>query len=215
MKDGFTKNFIILFSGNSLGQIIPFLFASLLGRLFDANEMAVYANFLALVSLISIVGSARYEKALVLPAEKEKAMNLLSLSLRILIVVTLISFFLYFFRSSVDTFYEKVKMSHVMIFVVIAIPLFTLNNLFTDWLVRVGKFKAITISGIARSVFVNLFGIFFGYFSYGAEGLIYGALIGYAVSFVLMLISSLNDFDFSLVSPQGRKSVAKEYKDFP
>lgn len=212
---GFSRNFLVLFSGNSIGQLLPFLFGPFIGRLFTDEDQAIFANFLALSGMISIIGSARYEKAIVLPKQKDKAMNLVSLSIRIILVVSILSCLLYVFRYPIDSFYEKGKMSEYMYLVVLAIPIYAAANLMSEWLIRNRKFKSITYTGIARSAFISIFTILFGYVSFGASGLILGTIVGLLIYLVLMIIASYTEFDFSLVSRNGRLEVAKEFKDFP
>lgn len=211
----FSKNFLILFSGNGIGQLLPILFAPILGRLFTEEDIAVQTNFLAIVGLISIISGGRYEKAFVLPADKSKAMNLFGLASRITIVLSVLSLGFYFFRNELDALYDDGKMADYMIFVFVAVPIYGFTNILNDWLVKAGLYKSITTSGIARSAFVSLFSVLFGYLSFGASGLIFGALIGMFVAVIMMFISARDSLDFSLISKSGMRDVAGEYKDFP
>lgn len=211
----FSKNFLILFSGNGVGQILPLLFLPILSRLFLEEEMGTLANFIALAGMISIIAGGRYEMAIVLPAEKTKAMNLFSLATRITIVVTILSILFYFFRDQIGIFYKDARMPDLMLFLILSIPLYGFTNLLTQWLNRESKYKALTYSGIARSAFGSIFSILFGYAAMGAFGLVLGMLIGLFIALILMIISANSSWDFSLVSRKGMTDVAKEYKDFP
>ena len=55
------KNFLSLLSGNVISQIIPFLLAPIIARIFTPVDFAVQANFIALIMLISSVAAGRYE----------------------------------------------------------------------------------------------------------------------------------------------------------
>jgi len=214
-KGSYTSNFLVLFSGSSFGQLVPLLFAPIIGRMFDEEEMAVMANFLALASIIAIIAAGRYERAIVLPADKSRAMNLFAIATRIILIITILSVIVYFFRHQIDAFYEEGKMADFIYLIVVAVPLYAFTNLFTEWLIREKKFKALTYAGIARSAFVSLFTILFGYFSFGPAGLILGTIVGLFVALIMMYIASRKSLDFSLASKSGMLEVAKEYKDFP
>ena len=214
-KGSYTSNFLILFSGNSLGQLVPLLFGPVIARLFVEEEMAVMANFIALAGMVSIIAAGRYEKAIVLPAERSKAMNLVGIAIRIIGVVTILSVLTYIFRHQIDTFYKEGKLADMMYLMVVAVPLYALTSVFTEWLIREKKFRSLTISGVARSVFISLFSITFGFYNFGASGLVLGTIVGLFVSLIMMYISARSSLDFSLVSKTGMLAVAKEYRDFP
>lgn len=214
-KGSFSANFLLLFSGNTIAQIIPFLLFPLITRVFSAEEIAVRGHFIALASTIAIAAAGRYEVAIVLPSDKSKAMNLMSLSLRLITIFSLLSTLCYFFRDQIDAFYDHSGIGDYMIFVVIAVPLYALTNVWSQWLIREKKYRAVTSSGIARALFKDVFAVFFGYMTMGVWGLIAGLLIGYLIAFVIMYIASISSLDFSLTSKSGRLEVAKQFKDFP
>ncbi len=214
-KGSYSSNFLVLFSGGAIGQLVPLLFAPVILRLFEAEEMAVMDNFIALAGMIAIIAAGRYERAIVLPAEKSKAMNLVGIALRIILIVTVLSVFFYFFRESLDSFYEKGKMADFMYLIIVAVPLYAINYLLTEWLIREKKYKSMVYSSIIKSAVGSICIILFGYFSFGAYGLILGTMIGLFVWMLLMYFTARKSLDFSLVSKNGMLQVAKEYKDFP
>jgi len=214
-KGSYTSNFLVLFSGGAVGQLVPLLFAPIILRLFAAEEMAVMDNFIALAGMIAIIAAGRYERAIVLPAEKSKAMNLFGVSMRIILAVTILSVFFYVFRKPLDSFYEKGKMADFMYLIMVAVPLYAFNYLLTEWLIREKKYKSITYSSIVKSALGSICTISLGYFSFGAYGLILGTLIGLFAWLVMMYFAARKSLDFSLVSKSGMLEVAKEYKDFP
>lgn len=214
-EKSFATNFITLLSGNGMVQLIPLLFVPVITRMFGAEGMAIRANFLGLATMIAIAAAGRYEMAIVLPAEKRKAMNLVSLSLRLILIVSFLCLGFYLFRDSVDSWYDDGHMGEYLIFIAPAVLLYALTSVLTQWLNREKKYTALTASGVARSVFMNLFAILFGYFSYGVLGLIAGLLIGLLVALVVMYISAKDSFEASLIDQSGRMEVAKTFKDFP
>jgi O-antigen/teichoic acid export membrane protein len=214
-KGSFSADFLVLFSGKTVEQLVPFLFAPVITRLFTETDVAVRANFLALVGMISIAAAGRYDRAIVLPAEKRKAMNLFMLGTWLTLIVSVLSLVICFFPAQVDAFYQEGVLSEYLILVSLAVALTGFNNIFTEWLVREKKYRAVTTSGIARSTFSNLFTITFGYYMWGVSGMIFGWIIGMLVPLVMMYISSRNSLDFKLTDYKGMKETAKEFRDFP
>lgn len=214
-KGTFANNFLVLFSGNTISQIIPILFAPFIARLFLEEEIAIRANFLALAAMISIAAGGRYEMAIVLPADKKKAMNLFAIASWITVAVSVLSILFYVFRDQMDSFYKEGKLSEYLILLVIAVPLYSFTNIFKQWLIREKKYRSLTSAGIALSTFNNLFWMLFGYAGYGVLGLLLGTLIGLLISLVMMYISSRSTLDFALLNKSEQKGLLKEYKDFP
>ena len=66
------RNFTRLFSGNLIGQLLPFLFAPIVARIYDPASIAVQENFLTVVSLIGIVAMGRFEIAVVLEKNEKR-----------------------------------------------------------------------------------------------------------------------------------------------
>lgn len=219
-KGSFSGNFLILLSGNTVAQVVPFFFIPIITRLFLEEEIAVRANFLALAGMISIVAGGRYETAIVLPSDKGKAMNLFAIASKITLVISALCLVFYFFPGVVDAFYGDTensvyRTSDYLILLVLAVPLYSFYNIYRQWLIREKKYRSLTSSGIALAAFGNLFAVAFGYMSYGITGLIWSMLIGLLVSIVLMVIASQSTMNFSLLNRKEQGALVREYKDFP
>jgi len=211
----FRKNFFVLLTGNSVGQLIPFFLAPFIGRLFSPEQLAIQENFLAIVAMISIVACGRYETALVLPASPVKANNLAALGFLISIVVACLSFISYFFRDRIALFYANEEFGSIMLFVALAVFLLALNNLLSQWTIRAGNYKLLTSSRVMQSGFQNAGYVLFGYLGWGIKGLIAAWLIGSFITNLLLLFPGWKSFRKEDVTTAGMKEVAKEYKDFP
>src|SRR5205085_593602 len=97
---------IMLFTGNSISQVVPFLLAPVIGRIFSPQQLAVQENFLAMVSLVSIVVAGRYEIALVLPKIQKRANNLFVLAFLITISISLLSLLSMIFSDEISKWYK-------------------------------------------------------------------------------------------------------------
>ena len=83
---------LTLVSGAALAQAAMVLFAPVLTRLYEPADFAVYALFVALVTLISAVAPGRYEFALMLQDEDRDAVNTLVLALALSAGMSLVVF---------------------------------------------------------------------------------------------------------------------------
>ena len=69
----YNRNFLTMLSGNTISQIIPFILAPILARLFSPEEFAVLANFMAIVGVLGIISTGRLEMAIAIPKDHKKA----------------------------------------------------------------------------------------------------------------------------------------------
>ena len=96
----FIKNFVKMLTGNTISQLIPFLVASFLTRIYLPTEFGVFSNVLALSTLFGIVSCGRLELAIPLPKEKNKAQDILFTSLVLTLIISLLSILIYIFSKS-------------------------------------------------------------------------------------------------------------------
>lgn len=77
------RNVATLASGAALAQALPLLFAPLLTRLYSPADFGLLAVFVAWLSSLAVLATARFELAIVLPEREDDAANLLAVSLLI------------------------------------------------------------------------------------------------------------------------------------
>jgi O-antigen/teichoic acid export membrane protein len=209
------KNFVLLFTGNSVSQIIPFLLGPIIGRLFSLEEIAIQENFLAIAALLAIIAAGRYEIAFVLPKTPEKANNLFALTLIVLACISLLSISLLFFREQISAWYKDEELPKYIVYIPAVVLLIGLNNIFTQWMIRFGKYSWVTGGRIALSLVQYSGYALLGYLGWGVKGLILAIFIGNLFPALLLLFPSLKNFNKKDVNAEEIKAVAHEYKDFP
>ncbi|HNT75194.1 MAG TPA: oligosaccharide flippase family protein [Anaerolineae bacterium] len=93
-KSSFASDIFKLAGGTVLAQVLGFLVAPFLTRLYSPEAFGTAAIFSAIVTLISLFACLRYEFAIMLPKRDEEAVNLLAVSLGAVVVVTTLTFLL-------------------------------------------------------------------------------------------------------------------------
>lgn len=211
----FIRNFLILFSGNTVSQVIPFILAPFVARLFTPQEIAVQENFLALASLIAIVAAGRYEFAFLIPKEEKSARQLMQLSLVIAISVSIISCISILFSKEISSIYNTRELESLIIFLPFAILLLSLLSIFNQWMIRKGNYLLITTARILQSLIQNGGYVVLGYAGWGILGLLFGWLIGILIPVLALFFSAKSDLKSSDLNSKEIKDIAKEHKDFP
>ena len=241
----YSKNVLTLLSGTVIAQALPILFAPVLTRIFSPEEFAVYGVYIAVVMFCTVLSSGRYELAIILPEDDEKAINLLSLSYRLLAVVSAaVLFVVFIFHDRLIALLGHDELSGWIYLLPIGIFFLGSFNILNYWNNRKKRFKNLSLArvgqastilagnaaaGFAKHGFPDKGvlqilsdvqtnpGINTGVSKLGAIGLVGGHVCGVFISNCVLLYKLLSK-DRSLFKKSNReqrKRVAKEYRAFP
>lgn len=208
-------NFLTLLSGNTLGQLFPFIFAPFLVNYFEPTDFAILANFMAIVSMLGVVSSGRLELAIPLPKDKEKAQNIAYTGILITIGVGVLSLLIPLFSGQITKFYGDAELSEYLWLVPLSVVSYGLLGVASNWNLRHEKFRTISIGRVVQSILNGGVALLLGYLAFGPVGLIVGWLLSqYANIFILVLRLKRKHQRTDL----GRKTIKEtliEFKDFP
>ena len=87
-KSEFSHNVLTLMTGTTIAQAIPIAISPILTRIYTPEDFGVFALFLAITGVFSVVASGRYELALMLPRKEEDAINIFALGMMIIVLLT-------------------------------------------------------------------------------------------------------------------------------
>ena len=217
-RSEFIRNTTILMSGTTVSQILPVLFTPLISRLFSPSDFSVYAVFIGLYSILGAGMTLRYDMAIMLPKDSNKAIKVVNLCLVNSIIMA--SFFLivgFFFGKNFIVLLKLETLSNWYLLLPVASFFLAVNNVLINWYNRNKQYKTISINRISRSATNTASNIVFGYAKFPHIGLILSQLISDGLSATVYLIryyySALNKNIFTTFN--DLKAVAIEYKDFP
>ncbi|WP_413732638.1 MULTISPECIES: oligosaccharide flippase family protein [unclassified Shewanella] len=202
----FKRNVLTLFSGTLLAQGIPIALSPVLTRLYSPTEFGVLAVYLAVISLLSIIFTGRYELAILLGKNESNAKSIYcgAMYLSILSFFAILSFFSYFN-------YEIAKMLNVSEVVVYIIPfgalLIAIYQLTYYYLNRQSLYKSMSIAKVAQSTSAVSGQLSLNYFT--AYGLIWGEVIGRLVGVGYQLTKVLPLFKYSSNSISYKKMLTQ------
>jgi O-antigen/teichoic acid export membrane protein len=134
LSSEFARNSLTIFTGNVIAQAIPFLAEPVLARLYTPEDFAVLAVYLSVANLFSIIATARYELAIMLPKEDRKAANVLGLSVLISFAVSFISFLIVlFFNSNICRILHNEDVSIYLYLVPLSVLSVSWYQIFNYW----------------------------------------------------------------------------------
>ena len=219
-EGSYKGDFFTMATGRIIGQTIPILLTPLLTRLYSPAEFGLFAIFVAITAILSLLANGRYNLAIMLPKKDANVFNLFALSNLInfafctfLFIVVLI------FREPLLSLFnlQSTPMALYLLplgtFVIGAFePLYYLG-------LRKKKFKLLSGNLIFQYTFISFLKIGFAFLAIGGLGLILGHVIGYlaGISFLTMLLIRNKAFVNFRISVNKRSLIksANTYKKFP
>jgi len=212
----FTKNTFTIFSGNVIAQAIPFLCEPILTRIYTPADFAVLAVYLSVANLFSIIATARYELAIMLPKEDRKAINVLGISLIISLIVSALSFLIVcFFNANICKILNNDDVSTYLYLVPLSVLSVSWYQVFNYWNSRKKRFYNVAASKSVQSITTISGNIGMAFLK--SLGLILGQIIGYFAGVVMLCFTFLRRDKNHLknITKQEMKETAIVYQDFP
>lgn len=212
----FTRNFLVMFRGSMIAQLIPITLTPVLTRIYTPAEFGVFELFLSVSLILGVVANARYELAVILPDKDKEAMNIMALggliafciSLGLLLLVSL-------FADQVAELLNNSEVRFWLFFVPLVVFFHGLFNLLTYYYTRKKSFKNISNANVFRSSSRTGLQILIGAFTKSPAGLIIGQIAGFFTA-AASLIGRFNLKEFRKnISWKEMKKQGKRYRDFP
>lgn len=216
----FVKNVAFVSSGVIAAQSISVLSSPIISRLFTPDNFGIFAIFISLVNVFSLVTSLAYENAIILPVKKQDAINLAVLSFIIHLIVTgIITIAVLTFSDSIAELAGSVTSRFWVWMIPPMVFLKGLLKIINNWATREKKFKAMAISTFINSSITVTVKIVYG-FLIGAftAGLIGSSIIGilFGMLYLSAIIFRHSDKKRLIdISYASLMIVARRYKKFP
>lgn len=209
---------MVLMSGTAFAQMLTIIFAPILTRLFSPEEYGTLALFSAIIGVLTIIMTLRYEVAIVLPREDKDAANLVILSLGIVATITTLLFIaIYFFGDYIALIIGVPNIIAWLWFVPIGAFLLGIYNTLNYWLTRKMEYREIATSRVFQSIVMISTQISSGLLGAGTKGLIGGQLLGQFIASLFLGMRTWKDKDYilSVINKDVIKELIKKYKEFP
>jgi O-antigen/teichoic acid export membrane protein len=210
MKSTFYKNFLILFSGTTLSQIIPFAAAFFIARIYTNEEFGFYGLFITLAGILSVVATLKYEVALLVADSEDKALHIMQ---TVLLLATIVALLL-FVGIGILFLLDMVSIAYFLLpFSVFAIAI---NTSIDRYYNRFSHYKSMSILRINKSTGESIYNILGSLSWLRPLNLIIGFTGGYLLGIGYFLFSQFQFCKLVLTSFSLRnvQSIIKEYKDF-
>lgn len=219
-KGSFRNDFATLTMGRVVAQIVPLLITPILTRIYTPEDFGVFAVFIAIVTIISLISTGRYNLAITLPKEPQKATELFLVCLIGVVSVTIFSFLIFFtFQGTLLDLLSLQDEIHLILFIPLGVFVVASIESIYYWLLRSRDYFFLSKNFIIQTTAINVLKFAFAFLYWGWQGLVLAYILGALLSLILLtgrFLRKSNFFDFlKEVSIKDLTEVVKQYRKFP
>lgn len=214
----FYKSVLLIAGGTALAQLSNALLSPIITRLYTPDEYGILTTFMALMGILSVVGSLKYELAIPIAEDDFKALSIITLSILVLTTISFSIFVTLFFWGDVILgLIGGDSITRYWIWLPVGVFFTGLYAIFMQYAFRTKNYKTISRTKINQSLFQNITKIGLGATNFGASGLLIGTIIGQSAgigSLTMPFFRNLKSLKRSVTRDQIWM-CAKRYSDFP
>ncbi len=182
-QNNFARSVSILFGGTVAAQIVVVLSSLLLTRLYTPEMFGVFAVYTAILSIVGIIGSLRYEVAIPLPEKDQEGARIVNLSMVVLIGMTLITILIIFIFGDYFLMVGNAQsVSDYVYYIPVGMFFSGLYVIFYYWSLRKKYFKDISLTKFQQALSTSIIQVLG--FKAGPGALILGQIIGQSIGFL-------------------------------
>ncbi len=215
LNNSFSKNILQYAFGIGMAQLIAILFQLVLRRIYTKEDFGHYALYTSIVSIITVVSTLRYERAILLPKEDIKAFRLLLTSLLFVILINLLIFFIVisFPHQLANVFNTAADRINLFYLIPISGFLFSSFRVIEFYITRKKAYTQLGMSKVVRRLFEGSSQYLFK--NIQKSGLFIGDIIGHFINLLYGLFIIKKDIvKYRKIKPLFKETII-EYADFP
>lgn len=212
------KGILMITGGTALAQLLNVVLSPIITRLYSPQEYGMLTLYVAIIGMITIVGSLMYELAIPIAENDEVMINVIALSIIILVLISgLITFSLALVGDRVLLLFNAEVLESYKLLIPIGVFFTGLYTIFIQYAYRTKDFKSVGKTKVNQSISQGLIQIGFSFISSGPLGLIGGRIIGQSAGFITLgkPLFVHKKHLLKAVSVQGIVQCANRYVKFP
>lgn len=217
-KSAFARNVFTLMTGTTLAQAIPVMISPILTRIYSPQEFGVFAFYLALVSVLSVLATGRYELAIMVPRKERAAAAVTVIALCASVLVSGILFLVVaLFNRKIAALFNMSEHYQLFYWVPLSVVLMASYQALNYWCNRRSYYRQMATARMSQSVSMSAAQVGVGYAGVGVFGLLGGAIVGHFSAFLFLFVRVLkrDRQAFERLNLSILRAMARRYIDFP
>lgn len=189
----FIRNVLLLVGGTAVAQIILMVASPILTRVYSAGDFGALATLSAIVSILSLFSTLRYELSIPTLLDEQVAFSMLVLCFVLVgVVSSLIGVILYFLIDVLQGVVSSTYLTTYWYFIPLMVSINGVCASLNYWLIRDKCFSGVARGTCCQSISMTITKVVAGLLGSGVLGLMLGQFIGQLSGAANLIISALN-----------------------
>lgn len=217
-QNEFARNVFTLMSATTVAQAIAILIYLFLAQIYSNSEHGIFALYMSIISVTAIISTGKYESAVMMPAEEEKAINIAALSSLLSICFSFLLLILVaFFHTQFAILLGDPLIEKWLWFVPLSTIFIGLFQSLSYWSNRNKRFGSMAMANVGQSITNSAIKVSTSKVFLNGGGLIAGTIAGQflGIFFFLRDLIKRDKEILKKISFKGMKEMLVEYKFFP
>lgn len=217
LQNNLFKSILLVTGGTGIAQLLNILLSPVITRIFSPDEYGILTVYVAILGSLTIVGSLKYDSAIPIAEDDEKAINILVLCLVVLFTfVGIVALVITFSGHYLLSLFNAELLFNYRYLVPIGILFVGLYDIFSKWAFRKRDYYSLSKTKLNQSLFSNGTKVGAGLLNFGPVGLVLGHIIGTSAGiFTLAKPLFKQKKLLKRIEWNQIKWGAKRYKKFP
>jgi O-antigen/teichoic acid export membrane protein len=143
----FARRVLTVAGGTAIGQAMLVAASPLLTRLYDPDELGTLAAYMAIVAVLGVVASLRYQLAIVLADDEDRAVAVAALCMVLVLVTTLVAgVVLVLSRGAIATWLSAPALADTMWLVALGTGVLGVQQVIAAWGSRAGAWRSLGVA---------------------------------------------------------------------
>jgi len=217
-KSEFTRNVLTLMTGTTIAQAIPIAISPILTRIYTPEDFGIFALYISIASILSLIATGRYELAIMLPTKDKDAVNIVALSLFISFFVSFIALLIVsIFNTQITSLLGNPDISSWLYFIPLTVLFTGIYQSFNYWSNRKKEYKRLATSKVIQSTTTATTNLSMGFAGFGSSGLVLASVLGQGVvaSFLAQRVYKEGLYRLKDIETIKILVMLKKYKKLP
>jgi O-antigen/teichoic acid export membrane protein len=177
-------------TGTTIAQAIPVAISPILTRIYSPEDFGIFALYMSVASMLSVIATGRYELAIMLPKEDDDSVNIVAISVILSFLMSFISFiFIAIFNTQITNILGNPRVSNWLYFIPLTVLLTGVYQSFNYWSNRQKQYKILAASRVVQSFTASSSNLGMGISGFGSAGLVMGSIFGqFFATFILVRV---------------------------
>ncbi len=215
-SNAFARSVSVLAGGTAAGQLIVVAASPILTRLYSPEDFGLLAVYAAILGMLGVIASLRYQLAIPLPNNDKEAASIAVLSLLVVAFMTLLtSVVVWLFGVQLVNLLGAPGLIPYLWMIPIGLLLVGVYQVFQYWAIRTRKFSNVARTRFSQSLFMVITQI--GGYALGPVALLFGRVVGQSAGIIGLGRSAFrNSSDhFRNVNVEKVIKSAGQHRKFP